>query len=499
MAEPERDHDKSELPAAGLRADAIPVAERVGQYEVVESIASVESVEAREHRVVRSPVDPLAPFAAPTGNEPLAVAARRPRMFGIGSRLWAMTGDMDPIPLVVLFLLYFFDEFDTGAFNTLAPNIKASFGLTDQTFGLVVVLNLAIVLIFAVPVGHVGDRVKRMSLVVIGAIVAGVFSFLTGVVVTVVLLVVVRIANGVGRLVNDPIHNSLLADWYKPFDRPRVFAAHANAVQLGGIAGAALSGLVAALLGWQWAFMMLGIPIVLVALWATRLQEPERGATDGGSTVEAPLPFRQAVTVTMRIRTLRRAYVAATVIGGGIVPLAVLGPLFLEKVFELGPFLRGLVVAIGSAATYLGMRMSGRWTQRWLIKGLGVPLQRSGVLLIAVGVQLAALSQAPNVYVYTVIVVTASFTAGVFLPALITTQAFVAPARVRSLVFSFSSIFIVIGAVAFFASPLGGLSDNYGIRWGLLSSAPFWIVGGLIVLTAVGFVTDDVAKAFAPD
>lgn len=486
--EPDEQHSSRRAP------EPVPVAERVGPIEVIESVDAVRAVEGHGTEAPDS-VDTDTRAETPVESS----VVRRPKIFGIGTRLWAMTGGVDPIPLVILFLLYFFDEFDTGAFNTLAPNIKASFGLTDQTFGLVVVLNLAIVLLFAVPVGHVGDRVKRVALVVIGAIVAGTFSFLTGVVTTVTLLVVVRVANGVGRLVNDPIHNSLLSDWYKPYDRPRVFAAHANAVQLGGIAGAALAGIVAALFGWQWAFVLLAIPILVVSVWATRLKEPERGATDGGAAVEPPLPFRRAAGVTWRIRTLRRAYLAATIVGGGLVPLAVLGPLFLEQVFGLGPFWRGLVVSSGSAATYLGMRMSGRWTQQWLVKGMGVPLQRTGVLLIAVGFELALLSMAPNVYVYTVIVLAASFTAGVFLPALITTQAFVAPARVRSLVFSFSSIFFVIGAVAFFASPLGSLSDHYGIRWGMLSSAPFWIVGGLVVLTAVHFVTEDAARAFAPD
>ncbi len=487
------------------------IAERVGPYEVVESfgaMAAVEAIEtgARSSSGVDGAVGAAADETTDATAEGTGAADARERsafmgrhLLGLGPRLWAMTGGVDPTPLVILFLLYFFDEFDTGAFNTLAPNIKATFGLTDQAFGLVVVLNLAIVLLFAVPVGHVGDRVKRVALVVIGAVVAGTFSFLTGVVTSVGLLLVVRVANGVGRLVNDPIHNSLLADWYKPFDRPRVFAAHANAVQLGGIAGAALAGIIAALFGWQWAFMLLAVPILVVSLWATRLQEPERGATDGRVTAELPLPFRRAAGVTMRIRTLRRAYIAAIVVGGGLVPLAVLGPLFLEQVFGLGPFWRGMVVSLGSASTYFGMRMSGRWTQQWLIKGMGVPLQRSGVLLIAVGFQLAVLSQAPNIFVYVVILMAASFTAGLFLPALITTQAFVAPARVRSLVFSFSSIFFVIGAVAFFASPLGSLSDRYGIRWGMLSSAPFWMIGGLIVLTAVKFVTDDAARAFAPD
>jgi len=459
------------------------IAERVGQFEVVGPI-----------EIAAGPS--VTPELTPSTTDG---PGRRPQMFAIGRRLWAMTGEVDPTPLVILFLLYFFDEFDTGAFNTLAPNIKASFGLTDQAFGLVVVLNLAIVLLFAVPVGHLGDRVKRVAMVVIGAVVAGTFSFLTGVVTTVGLLIVVRVANGFGRLVNDPIHNSLLADWYKPYDRPRVFAAHANAVQLGGIAGAALAGLAGAFFGWQWAFMLLSIPILIVSFWATRLKEPARGATDGAGEVAPPLAFRPAARIVLRIRTLRRAYLAALIVGGGLVPLAVLGPLFLEQVFGLGTFWRGLIVALGSACTFVGMRMSGRWTQRWMIKGMGVPLQRSGYLLILVGLELAALSQARSAILYVVISAATSFTAAVFLPALITTQAFVAPARVRSLVFSFSSIFFVIGAAIFFASPLGSLSDKYGIRWGMLSSAPFWIVGGLVALTAVKFVTDDTAKAFAPD
>ena len=52
-------------------------------------------------------------------------------------------------------------------------------------------------------------------MVVIGAWVAGTFSLLTGVVTTAALLLVVRIGNGIGRLANDPIHTSLLTDWYQ--------------------------------------------------------------------------------------------------------------------------------------------------------------------------------------------------------------------------------------------------------------------------------------------
>ncbi|MBA3654883.1 MAG: MFS transporter [Actinobacteria bacterium] len=413
-----------------------------------------------------------------------------------------ITGGESPFPLSVLFLLFFFDEFDTGAFNVLAPNIKRSFHLTDRGFGLVVVVNLAIVLVLAVPVGHLGDRVKRVVFVVIGAVIAGTFSFLTGVVTTVGLLVAVRIMNGVGRLANDPIHTSLLTDYYEPFHRPRVFATHRNAMQLGSIFGSAIAGGAAYLVGWRVTFMILLVPILLTAVAAARLREPERGESDrraaGGVMPHVrPLPFGQAIRVLLRVRTLRRAYWGVLIIGGGIVPLAVLLPLYLDRVFGLNEAARGIIVSANAFATYLGIQNAGKWTQTWLTKNLGEPVRMCGWLLMLVGVQLALVAAAPNLWFFLPIGLITSFTTGIFFPPLLTVTALVAPARVRSLGFSFASIFIAVGAGLFFISPLGGLSDSYGLRWGLFSSAPFWLVAGIIILTAAKFVTEDTQRAFA--
>src|SRR5437588_6034930 len=83
------------------------------------------------------------------------------------SRLLDITGGDIYIPLLLLFLLWFFDEFDTAAFNVLAPDIKRHFALTDRSYLGIVVLNISILLLLSIPVGHYGDRVKRVVLVVI--------------------------------------------------------------------------------------------------------------------------------------------------------------------------------------------------------------------------------------------------------------------------------------------------------------------------------------------
>ncbi|HWW55106.1 MAG TPA: MFS transporter, partial [Acidimicrobiales bacterium] len=179
----------------------------------------------------------------------------------------AITGGAAFFSLGVLFLLYFFDQFDTAAFGTLAPNIERTFHLTDQSFGVIVVLNVSIVLLLAIPVSFLGDRLPRTKLVVLGGIAAGVFSFLTGLVGVagfLALFVAVRIGNGLGQLVNDPVHTSLLADYYAPAHRPRVYSMHRNAIYAGAAVGPIVAGGVSALAGWRVAFMVLIVPILVV-------------------------------------------------------------------------------------------------------------------------------------------------------------------------------------------------------------------------------------------
>ncbi|HVT77029.1 MAG TPA: MFS transporter, partial [Acidimicrobiales bacterium] len=150
-------------------------------------------------------------------------------------------------PLVVLSALYFFDEFDTSAFGTLAPEIRHAFHLSVDDFTKLIIINVSVTVLLAVPVGYLGDRVNRTRLVVYSGIIAGIFSFGTGIAGTVALLTFARFGNGVGLLANVPVHNSLLADYYTPDARPTVYANHANAVQVAAVIAPAVAGLIA----WQ--------------------------------------------------------------------------------------------------------------------------------------------------------------------------------------------------------------------------------------------------------
>ena len=421
----------------------------------------------------------------------------------IDAYLRRVAGDQSAMPLAVLFFLYFVDEFDTAAFGVLAPEIQQAFGLSDSEFALVVILNLSVVLLLAVPVGYYGDRLPRTKLVVVGAIVGAVFSAATGVVSGILLLILVRIGNGVGVLVSDPIHTSLLADYYRPADRPVVFATHRNAARIAMIIGPLLGGVLAWMFGWQAVFFILLVPVVIMALVATRLREPVRGATDDEdaalvAAAERPVPLGRAVRMLFAVKTLRRQYIAWLFIGAGYIPLAFLIPLYFENQFGLDPLARGVIGALSASAAFAGLQVGGRYTTRWLAAGMGEPLKYAGLSLVGVGPGLVLLAIAPNVPMAAAFAVLTSFVGGIFTSPFLTVQAFVSPARVRSLSFSFGSVFIAGGLWLLYLNPIvgvAGISDDHGERWALAALLPFWVIGGLVLHSGHSLVAADAQRA----
>ena len=91
-----------------------------------------------------------------------------------------------------------------------------------------------------------------------------------------------------------------------------------------------------------------------------------------------------------------------------------------------------------------------------------------------------------------------SYVVGWFFPGFYATQALVSPARVRTLSFSFGSLFLVAGVwLLYFIPGFAALADSKGNRWGLAVTAPYWIITGLILRSGHKHVADDTTRAMS--
>jgi branched-chain amino acid transport system ATP-binding protein len=172
--------------------------------------------------------------------------------------------------------------------------------------------------------------------------------------------------------------------------------------------------------------------------------------------------------------------------------------LFLDRVFHVGPFARGLIGALNAAATFAGIQWASGRTSRWMAHGLGEPVKKAGLSLVVVGIGIGLTAGAPWLALWIPLAAATSFAAGIFYPGFYATQALVSPARVRTLSFSFGSLYLVAGVwLLYFLPQVASIPDNHGLRVGLVVTVPYWIIGGLVLYSAHRFVTDDVNRAMA--
>src|SRR5947209_2557015 len=306
------------------------------------------------------------------------------------------------LPLLVLTSIYFLDEFDTAAFGVLAPNIEHTFHISDSAFGLLGIGNVSLLLLCGIPLSHYADRLPRRTFVIVLGLMGGVCSFLTGVVTTVLVLTFVRLGNGLAVSSNMTIHNSLIADYFPARRRGQAYSVHQSAVFLGAIIGPGVAGGVAHLTGrWQWAFIILLPPLVLIALAAFRLPEPVRGGTDDldaavAATGEEPISLRDAARTLMAVRTLKRQYSAYIFVGAGVVPLSFLVPFYMQRVYGVGVLGRGFIGAGNALCNFIGIVVAGALTRRWFERHPGEPLRYAGGALVLFGVGLLGVAISPN-------------------------------------------------------------------------------------------------------
>ena len=94
-------------------------------------------------------------------------------------------------------------------------------------------------------------------------------------------LLLARVGVGIGEAGGTPPSTSILADKFPPARRPMALTIYALGACLGAWLGSSVAGAAAQRGGWRAAFLVLGIPgLVLAAIVWLTVREPRRGALD---------------------------------------------------------------------------------------------------------------------------------------------------------------------------------------------------------------------------
>ena len=197
--------------------------------------------------------------------------------------------------LGVLFVVYLVNFVDRQILSILANDIKADLDLTDAQLGFLYGTAFAIFYaLFGIPLGRLADSWNRTRLLAIGLALWSCMTALSGFARNGVALAAARVGVGVGEATASPCAYSLIADWFPQRLRATALAIYSAGLFVGSGLSLLLGGAIVeswnaawpgggplGLVGWQAAFLAVGLPGLVLALWVLSLREPVRGAIDG--------------------------------------------------------------------------------------------------------------------------------------------------------------------------------------------------------------------------
>jgi MFS family permease len=204
--------------------------------------------------------------------------------------------------LVVLFLVYVVNFVDRQIVSILAQDIKAGLGIGDAQIGILYGTVFGIFYsIFGIPLGFLVDRWYRFRLIALGLTVWSGMTVLSGLSISYAQLLGARVGVGIGEATASPAAYSVLGDFFPRERRALALSTYSAGLYVGSGVSLPLGGWIAhswsrhyagaaapfGLAGWQAAFLAVGVPGLLLALWVSTLREPMRGLADGHPTAPA--------------------------------------------------------------------------------------------------------------------------------------------------------------------------------------------------------------------
>ncbi len=222
-------------------------------------------------------------------SDPAEAAPAPARPARIGAYAW--------YALFVLVIVYIINFIDRQILSILVGDIKRDLSVSDAQIGFLYGTAFAVFYaLFGIPLGRLADSWYRGRLMAMGLALWSSMTAFSGFANSFAMLATARIGVGIGEASASPAAYSMISDWFPKERRATALSIYSSGLYIGGALSLPIGGFVVArwnsawpdsalaplgLAGWQAAFLAVGLPGLLLALWVLTLREPQRGASDG--------------------------------------------------------------------------------------------------------------------------------------------------------------------------------------------------------------------------
>lgn len=401
------------------------------------------------------------------------------------------------VVLLTLLAISIFNFADRYLLTGLVGPIKQEFVLGDSIIGLLmgpafVVLYLAA----GVPIARLADRTSRVKIIAAGCLLWSLATAATSLATGPLTLALARVGVGIGEAAFAAPAYSLLTDYFRPERRAFAFAVLGLATYIGQILGQGGGPALAEALGsWRAAFVTMGLPGIVLAVFALVLiREPQRAE----GPARAAVPFGQLV----RLLLATRSYVLmALAFGLGVlsgVTFGYWGPELFTRLHALDPVeVKGAFALYFGGAGMVGMLAFGALADRLARRGAARPLLLAGAALGAATAAVLGAIWAPDFATARLFAIPAGLLGGGWSVGFMAVLQPMMPTRFRA---SATALFMAFTTLlGFLVGPwiTGMLSEQFGddaasLRLALTIVVPAGFIASLLAIAAARTLASDI-------
>lgn len=396
--------------------------------------------------------------------------------------------------LAVLTLVYTFNFIDRQLLVILQEPVKADLGLSDTQLGLLTGFAFAVFyVVCGIPIARWADKGVRRSII---ALALSIWSFMTaisGFSQNFFQLLLARMGVGVGEAGGSPPAHSMISDIFSPAFRATALSIYSIGIYIGILVGFMLGGWVAEFFGWRLAFLVVGLPGILLAVVVRfTVQEPVRGWAEGasGNVASAP-PLGEVLRLLWSRQSFRFLAMAASMQAFIIYGIGNWLPSF---------FLRTYDVSIGELGTWMALAAgfgggAGSFFGGWIADRMGAKdarwyLWMPAILVAIVIPTLSVILSIKSLYLGLLLTAPFNFLTAAYLGSVLAVSHSLVGQRMRAL--TSAILFFVINLIGMGLGPLSvGMLSDYLAATGVdasLGYAMLTVGTGAVLVTCLNYV-----------
>jgi MFS family permease len=269
------------------------------------------------------------------------------------------------IAFALTFGLMMSDYISRQVLLAVFPFLRSAWGLSDTQLGSLVSIVALMVGVLSIPISFAADRWGRVKSIAAMACLWSLATIACGLAANYGQMFAARTVIGIGEAAYATAGGAILMHAFPPKLRSTVMGIFLAGALFGSVIGVALGGIVATRIGWQWAFISVGVPGFLLALLYPLLVRDYETVTlvkndnETAAAEEQKMSFREIAKASLGVRSTVYAYFGGALQLFASAAIVAWIPSYLNRFYALTPEQAAVKAALIVLVGGIGMAGGG--------------------------------------------------------------------------------------------------------------------------------------------